>query len=80
MRQIGLDTAAGSRNVARAAFLSRIVNGTIEGRRGRIFVPVDAMVSVLDTTLCGAGADDEGHLPGMITLFFTIRGTVSSSV
>ena len=37
-------------------------------------MPVDAMVSVLDTTLCGAGADDEGHLPGMITLFFTIRG------
>ena len=34
MGQIGLDTAAGSRNVAHAAFLSRIVNGTIEGRHG----------------------------------------------
>jgi hypothetical protein len=67
MGQMGLDTAAGSRNITRAAFLSRIVNGTIQRRRGRVFVPVDAMVSVLDTTLCGAGADDEQHIPGMIT-------------
>ena len=33
-------------------------------------MPVDAMVSVLDTALCRAGAHDERHLPGMITLFF----------
>jgi hypothetical protein len=62
--------AAGSRNIARAAILSRILNGMIERGRGPIFVPVDAMVSVLDTTLCRAGAHDERHLPGMITLFF----------
>jgi hypothetical protein len=56
---MGLDTAAGSRNVARTAFLSRIVNGTIERGRGRVFVPVDIMVSALNTTCCGAGGVDE---------------------
>ena len=59
MGQMGLDTAAGSRNVARAAFLSRIVNGTMERGRGRVFVPVDIMVSALNTTCCGAVGDDE---------------------
>jgi hypothetical protein len=59
MGQMGLDTAAGSRNVAHAAFLSRIVNRTTERGRGRVFVPVDIMVSALNTTCCGAGGVDE---------------------
>jgi hypothetical protein len=45
------DRAAGSTNVARAAFFSRIVNMTTERGRGRIFGPVDGMVSVLDIIL-----------------------------
>jgi hypothetical protein len=48
-----LDRAAGSKNVARAAFLGRIVNGTMERGRGRVFVPMVVMVSDLNSTLIG---------------------------
>jgi hypothetical protein len=77
---MGMDTAASSKNIAGGDDSSRIVKEMIGRGRGRVWVPGDAMVSVLDTTLWGTGADDEWHLPGMITLFFTIGGTVSSSV
>jgi hypothetical protein len=50
---MGMDTAAGPKNVAGSHVLSRVINGTIERGRGCVLVPVDIMVSDLETTLMG---------------------------
>jgi hypothetical protein len=50
---MGMNTAAGTKNSADGAFLSRIVNRTIGRGRGRVLVPVGIMVSDLETRMKG---------------------------
>jgi hypothetical protein len=50
---MGMNTAVGTKNSADGAFFSRVVNITTGRGRGRILVPVDIMVSDLETTLVG---------------------------
>jgi hypothetical protein len=49
--QMGINEAVGSKNIAGGTFWDRVVNGTVGRGRERIFVPVNVMVSVLDTIL-----------------------------
>jgi hypothetical protein len=51
MGQWGMETAAGSINVAAGEFVSRTVNGTSERGHGRNLGPVDVVVSALHITL-----------------------------
>ena len=53
MGSMGMDRAASSKNIAGGDFSSRIIQDTIERECGRVGVPGNAMVSVLDTTLVG---------------------------
>ena len=50
---MGMDTAAGSRNVAGGGFLTREINGTMARGCGRVVGPMDVWVSALDTNLVG---------------------------
>jgi hypothetical protein len=46
-----MKSAAGTRNVADGTFWGRVVNRTVGRGRERILVPVNVMVSELDTSL-----------------------------
>jgi hypothetical protein len=48
-----LDTVAGSKNATGGKFLRCSINGTIGRGRGRVVVPVEFVVSALDTTVVG---------------------------
>ena len=48
-----MDMAPGSKNAVGGSFSSRIVKGTIGPGQGRIFGPVDVMVSALYLILMG---------------------------
>jgi hypothetical protein len=56
----GLDTVAGTKNTAGGTLLTRIVKATIGRGRGRILVPVDITVSVLDVILVGQEVGMDG--------------------
>jgi hypothetical protein len=56
----GMDTAAGTKNAVGGALLTRVVNATIGRGRGRILVPVDITVSVLDVILVGQEVGMDG--------------------
>jgi hypothetical protein len=64
---MGMDTAAAAKNLSGSRFFSRVVNGMTERGRGRVRVPVDVMVSVLDNILVGMQVWMDGNLPEMIT-------------
>jgi hypothetical protein len=53
MGPMGMDRAASSKNIVGSDFSSCVIQETIERGRGRVWVPGNAMVSVLDTTLVG---------------------------
>jgi hypothetical protein len=48
---MGINEAVGSKNIAGGTFWDCVVNGRVGRGRERIFVPVNVMVSVLDTIL-----------------------------
>jgi hypothetical protein len=56
----GMDMAAGTKNSVGGALLTRIVKATIGRGRGRILVPVDITVSVLDVILVGQEVGMDG--------------------
>jgi hypothetical protein len=53
MGPMGMDTAADTKNAAGGAFLSCVVDGTIGRGHERVLVPVEVVVSDLDTQVVG---------------------------
>jgi hypothetical protein len=49
MGQMGRNKAAGLKNAMRGTFWDRVVNGTIGRGHGRVWGPVEVIVSALDT-------------------------------
>ena len=56
----GMDMAVGMKNAAGGAFLTHVVKETIGRGRGRVLVPVDITVSVLDMILVGQEVGMDG--------------------
>jgi hypothetical protein len=55
-----MNMAVGMKNAAGGAFLTRVVKATIGRGRGRVLVPVDITVSVLDMILVGQEVGMDG--------------------
>ena len=77
---MGINRAAAAKNDADGAFVSRVVNRMVGRGRGCIWVPVDVMVSDLETPLVGLEVRINSTYQKQCHSLFQRKMAVSSSV